>query len=537
MGQPAQDGNADFPGQVLKGRRMSRSERMAPVDTTWLRMDRPANPMVITGILVLEGPVDLDALEATIAERLLAIPRFRQRIVSTGLDHSWVEATDIDQARHVRRARLPGKGGRAELERFVGELASEQLDKSRPLWQFHIIEHYEGGAAVVARIHHAIADGIALIGVMLSLTDASPGIGRRSRHGADNGHTTGNWLFDTVPNLVRQGAQMSGAAWRQTKAMATSPAATVRTGVGVAAELAYLLLMPTDTDTRFKGRPRGTKRVAWTDPIALPEVKAVSKVLGCSVNDMLLAAVAGALHDYLRDKGDRTNGVEVRALVPVNLRGEDDVDGLGNRFGIIAVELPVGMENPLARLQEVSRRMQALKSSLEPPVTLGLLAALGYAPQIVQDKLFDLLLSRASAVMTNVPGPQHPLHLAGSRISQIMFWVPQSGDIGMGVSILSFNGHVQFGLMTDTAMVPDPQAIIDRFRPEFEQLLYYVLIEHGPDSGETPTERAVDEPASRQSKTKDRRGKPAGKKAAPRARSKPASRPATKRGRPGRAGA
>jgi len=518
---------------------MSRSERMAPVDTTWLRMDRPANPMVITGVLILEGPVDLNRLEQRIAERLLVIPRFRQRIVSNGLEHTWTEHDDLDIARHIRRARLPGKGGREELERFVGELASEQLDKSRPLWQFHIIEHYEGGAAVVSRIHHAIADGIALIGVLLSLMDASPENGQRSYAGASGERGSGNWLFDTVPNMVRQGAKVTGEAWREALSLATSPAKTVRAGVGVAAELAYLLLMPTDSATRFKGVPRGTKRVAWTDPIQLPEVKIVSRALGCSVNDMLLAAVAGALHDYLREKGERTAGVEVRALVPVNLRGKESEGELGNRFGIVAVELPVGMENPLARLGEVHRRMETLKSSLEPPVTLGLLTALGYAPQLVQDKLFDLLLSRATAVMTNVPGPQHPLYLAGARIGQIMFWVPSSGDIGMGVSILSFNGHVQFGLMTDTAMVPDPQAIIDRFRPEFEQLLYHVLMHEWDGEPEPRRSRVVSEtePAGDDGgepepiKVRAKARKPAAKRQANGAKKQPArsrARPAAK---------
>jgi len=162
--------------------------------------------------------------------------------------------------------------------------------------------------------------------------------------------------------------------------------------------------------------------------------------------------------------------------VPINLRPPGSGLELGNRFGIIAVELPVGFASPLERLYEVRRRMEALKTSYEPSVTLGLFAGLGYAPKLIQDKLFDLLLSRATAVMTNVPGPQHPLYLAGSEVEQAIFWVPQSGNIGMGVSILSFNGKVHFGLITDAALVPDPEAIISRFVPEFERLLYFVLM-------------------------------------------------------------
>ena len=190
------------------------------------------------------------------------------------------------------------------------------------------------------------------------------------------------------------------------------------------------------------------------------------------------------MRGYLEDRGDPTVGVEVRALVPLNLRPRGSEHELGNYFGIVAVELPVGIADPIRRLHEVRRRMEELKQSYEAPVTFGLFAALGLAPKLLQDRLFDLLLSRATAVMTNVPGPQHPLYLAGSLLDEVMFWVPQSGEIGMGVSILSFGGRVQFGLITDAALVPDPEAIIARFNPEFEQLLYHALMEPwGEDEG------------------------------------------------------
>ncbi|MGB8870341.1 MAG: WS/DGAT domain-containing protein, partial [Rhodomicrobium sp.] len=305
----------------------------------------------------------------------------------------------------------------------------------------------------------------------------------------------------SLPGLetLSKGLELTSDVWEEARALAGSPAKTIRTGAGVAGELAWLLLMPKDSWTRFKGIPSGNKRVAWTDPVALPEVHAVSRALGCSINDMLLASVAGALGAYLKEKGDPIEDVEIRALVPVDMRTKKEAGQLGNRFGIVGVELPVGLENPLERLAEVHRRMKALKESLEPPVTLGLFAALGYAPKIVQDRLFNLLLARATAVMTNVPGPRHPLYLTGHEIKQIMFWVPQSGNVGMGVSILSFNDMVQFGLITDAAMVPDPEAIIAHFRPKFEQLLYYALLEpwgdeeheeHGEHSHFAPQPRA-----------------------------------------------
>jgi len=193
---------------------------------------------------------------------------------------------------------------------------------------------------------------------------------------------------------------------------------------------------------------------------------------------VLLAAVAGALRAYWGAKGDNTDGVEVRTLIPVNLRPSTvSTDGkLGNQFGIVALSLPVGEADAAARVREVQHRMIALKTGPEAMVTLGLFAGLGHTPQVVQDQLFDLLLSRATAVMTNVPGPQRALTLAGTPIRQIVFWVPQSGSIGMGVSILTYNGHVQFGLVTDAALVPDPEQIIGRFGAEFEKLLLHVLM-------------------------------------------------------------
>jgi diacylglycerol O-acyltransferase / wax synthase len=441
-------------------------------------MERPTNLMIIVGVLVLEGPVNVPRLEATLAKRILSIPRFRQRTEARPTGIWWTDDTHFDITRHIKRIRLPGAADKAELQRLVAELASTPLDPQHPRWQFHIVEDYEGGAALIARIHHAMGDGIAMIGVLLSLTDGNVGPAPQRQRAVSPEHGRGVWsdLVDQIAGTMQGGLRFSVEALRKLLDAAGNPAQLLRDGTGIASELAYLLLMPDDSPTRFKGVPSGNKRIAWSEPIVLPEVKVVSNTLGCSINDMLLAAVAGALHGYLAEKGDKRRGVEIRALVPVNLRPPGSERELGNRFGVVGVELPVGLENPLARLGEIHRRMETLKRSYEPPVTLGLLEALGYAPQVLQDKVLDLLLSRATAVMTNVPGPRRPLYLAGNEIKQVMFWVPQAGNIGMGVSILSFNGQVQFGLITDAALVPDPQAIVARFKPEFEQLLYFVLL-------------------------------------------------------------
>jgi len=460
---------------------MSHSERMSAVDTTWLRMERPANPMMIVGVWILEGPVAVDKVEKQIGEGHMSYRRYRQKVEYAPAGVYWRDDPNFDLARHMKRMMLPGRGGKPELERFVGDLASEPLDFNHPLWTVHIIEKYEGGAAVVFRWHHAMADGVALIGVTMTFVDGPVGESRRAGPPDEDEGWLQN-LMAPVVAAINAGTEVSGSTLRTAVDLARHPlraAGLLGDGAGVTGELGYLLVMPSDSATRFKGKPNGSKRVAWCQPLKLPEVKAASRALGCSINDMLLSCVAGAMRRYLADKGDRTEGVEVRALVPIDLRQPGDVS-LGNRFGILGILLPVGIEHPLERLMTVRQRMLELKTSYEPRVSLGLFATLGYLPKVVQDQLFDLITSRSTAVMTNVPGPTEPLTVAGSTLKQSLFWVPQSGDVGMGVSIYSYAGTVQFGLITDAALTPDPEALVSRFPEEFEKYLYYALLSLPP---------------------------------------------------------
>jgi WS/DGAT/MGAT family acyltransferase len=241
-------------------------------------------------------------------------------------------------------------------------------------------------------------------------------------------------------------------------------------------DVAALALMADDSPTLLKGRPSGRKRVAWGEPIPLADVKAIGKALGCSINDVLLACVAGAIAAWLREEGDDPAGKEIRAMVPVNLRPLDEAWELGNRFGLAPLVLPIGIEHPVERVFAVRTRMAALKSSYQPLLAFAVLAVAGQMVQPVQDAILGLFAKKATAVVTNVPGPQAPLAFCGSTLRQTMFWVPASGEIGVGVSVLSYGGGVQFGLVTDEALCPEPQAIIDCFEPEFEKLLLVTMM-------------------------------------------------------------
>jgi len=466
---------------------MSSRERVSPVDTAWLRMDRPNNLMQILGVMLFDGNLDPKRLKRAIEGRMLGHRRFVQCVVEDATGYWWQDDPEFNIDKHLHRATLPGEAGKVELQEFVSGLASVPLNKDRPLWEFHLVDTALGGQALVMRIHHCIADGIALVGVIMSMTEGSAGkAGNRARpatrneEAPDEGDTFLDMLWRPIAEALQNPVRASTNLLGKSVDMLSHPtqiAHFVRLGTDIAAEVAKLAFMANDSTTRFKGVPGTNKRFAWSERIALPEIKAVGKVLGCSVNDLLLSAVAGALRAYLVEKGDDAEGVEVRAMVPVNLRRPEDEGKLGNRFGLVALVLPVGIENPLARLYETRARMESLKNSWQAALTLTVLGAVGMTPKIVQDQVLDLLASKASAVMTNVPGPTSALYLAGARLTQPLFWVPQSGDIGIGVSILSYDGGVQIGLMSDDQLVPDPELIVKDFAREFERLLMLVLME------------------------------------------------------------
>jgi WS/DGAT/MGAT family acyltransferase len=463
------------------------SERMTKVDTAWLRMDSPVNLMMIVGVWTIRPGIRHADLRQRVEERLLRYSRFRQRVETHATGATWSEDPQFDIARHVvvERLALRGKRSRQDaLQARVAELATRPLDRRRPLWQFHLIEDYEGGSALIARIHHCIADGIALIGVTMSLVDggAPPPERKRSHAWAEPGDWTAG-LVKPFAELTMKALGLAGAGAAKSVGLLLDPQRSLAgtLGVGrlayqVACDAAALAFMADDSPTRLKGQPGTTKRVAWCDPIPLEEVKAVGKALNCSINDVLLSCVAGAIGAYLRSVGDSVAGQEIRAMIPVNLRSAEHAHELGNRFGLVPLVLPIGIANPVERVYEVRRRMSALKGSTQPLLAFALLALAGLMIKPAQDALLDVFGRKTTAVVTNVPGPREKLKILGSTLEQCMFWVPQSGDVGLGVSILSYGGGVQFGVISAASLCPHPQEIIDKFQPEFSKLSLLTLM-------------------------------------------------------------
>ena len=452
------------------------SEPLNAVDTAWLHMEEPTNLMMVTGVLVFDEVLDFGRLTGLMRERLLKVPRLTQRVVESPIPFTpprWETDPTFDIRAHFHHVALHPPGDEAALRELVSDLMSTPLDFSKPLWQFHLVEGYRKGCALVGRFHHALGDGVALIKLILSMADG----GEPEREEAPDGEPHG---WEGLPAFLGPAAKAVSRTLEATEGLVREGVESLvhpehlleiaARGASGADALAKILLMSPDPVTPFKG-PLGVEKVAaWSKPIPLDEVKTAGRALGATVNDVLLASVTGALRRYLEGRRALLSDLEFRAVVPVNLRRPEEEHELGNRFGLVFVSLPVGIEDPVERLFELKERMDEIKKSPEAIVALGLLGAIGTAPIPVERLVVELFGRGGTGVMTNVAGPRQPIRLAGLPATGMMFWVPQSGRLGLGVSILSYAGGVSLGDATDAGLVPDPETILDGFQREFEEL-------------------------------------------------------------------
>jgi diacylglycerol O-acyltransferase / wax synthase len=451
--------------------------RMTNADAAWLHMDRPTNHMIVNSVMWFDEPVDWERLRRLYGERLLApYPRFRQRPVERRLPLGslrWEEDPDFDLERHLVPARLPAPGGRAELHRYVSEQMCRPLDRDRPLWQAHLIDGYDGGAAVYTRIHHSVADGIALVRLLLSMTDDQPE-GSLFEPPAVASADGDRGLIDRAGAMVSGALRVSGQLAHEGREMVLHPSRAVQLAEVAASgsrALAKELLIPPDRRTVLKGHMGTHKHATWSEPIPLADVKAIGRANGATVNDVLCAAVTGALHRYLAHRDSVVP--DIRAMVPFNLRPLDQPlpRELGNQFGLVFLSLPVGLTDRTARIAEVKRRMDAIKDTPEGAVSYGVLSVIGMTSAQIEKYIVDVFASKGSLVLTNVPGPTQPVYLAGTKLAGTMGWVPAAGGIAVGMSIFSYVGEVTVGVYADARLVPDPEVLVEAFNTEIAAML------------------------------------------------------------------
>ena len=490
------------------------------VDTAWLHMEDPTNLMMITGMYIFRQPLDFERVRDTIKYRMVgAFPRFKHKISQQGLRAYWVSDPKFDLDAHLHRIALPPPGDQGTLQDIVSDIMSTPLDFSKPLWHLHLIEGVGTGCAVILRIHHCIGDGTALMYVLMSLTDSE----------ADAPWPSAQDVLQALPKRRGSGGLLGGLLRFSSGVLSTTrqiTGAVVQEGlesifnpshaVDLAADalsaggaLSKILLLSPDPKTVFKGPLGVRKRAAWSHRIPVSDVKLIGKAMGGTVNDVLLSAVTGALRRYMEQRGESTEGINIRAMVPVDLRPPEEARKLGNKFGLIYLALPVFIEDPIERVEEVKRRMDDIKSTPEAFVAYQILNALGLTPQQISERFVDMFGTKSSAVMTNVRGPGQAIYFAGTMIDTLMFWVPQSGRMGLGVSIFSYNNAVILGIATDAALVPDPETINDCFEQEFREMLEWVRAQALAKKPAPPSLEAPSKPAAAKPKAHKRVAVPA----------------------------
>lgn len=449
--------------------------RMSNADAAWLGMDSPENLMMITAVLWFRNRVDWDRLTDVITSRLIErYPKFSQRPLpsSSPLEQPvWVHDAEFDVTAHLVRTELDGAGSDHELAALVSELLSRPLDMRHSPWQFHLVDGYGGGAALVARLHHCIADGIALASVLLSLTDETSDASEATAGARDASSSARR------PGLVRrvsQGtedvARVAGIdlarIWRRPRQVLRA----LGFGVHIVVTATEIVFASRDPRTRFRGRLGTAKCAAWSRALDLSVVKQIARTQRATVNDVLMAVTAGALRRHLLDHRERPH--DLRVFVPVNLRpaGEPVPKRLGNHFGLVFIRLPVAEGDPAARVRKVHERMDRVKSSAQGPASFAILSILGALPAWAHALAVRILGAKSTAVVTNVPGPTHPVFLAGTALGGMVFWAPQGGSVGLGVSILSYAGTVRIGIAADRNLVPEPGALVEAVERELDTL-------------------------------------------------------------------
>ncbi len=459
---------------------------LSNVDAAWLKMEDPTHLMMVTGVLTFARPIDPARLRQLIESRLLQFERFRQRVVPPSLPFApyyWEFDPHFDLDAHLHHVGLPHPGDKWALQELVSHLMSTGLDYSKPLWHIHLVDGFGEGAALIARLHHALADGMALIGVLLALAEMSPGapqpLSNERPEATTNGVTPPSGLRGSWEALQLRAAEMAGAGVSLGRRAliegldiylnADRPRQLAENTADYAHAASKYVLRAADPPTLFKGQLGVAKRAVWSRPLPLSEIQAMRHALGVTLNDLMIAAVTGGLRRYLEARGEEA--VDFRAAVPVNLRGAGEMGGLGNKFGLVYLDLPVSTVDMPRRLALVRYRREALRESREAPVSLDFLGAIGLSAQRVQDAMVRLIGAKATTALTNIPGPPVPLYLAGQPIESMMFWLPPSGRLGLGINILSYAGNIYVGIASDAGLVPDPDEIMLGFYAEYDELL------------------------------------------------------------------
>ncbi len=465
--------------------------RLSPADAAWLYSEWEKNNQTVSSLMWLDREIDPEVFATIVQERIVdKYPTFSQRLRPSRnpvyLPH-WEDDPDFDIAHHVEVLHLQ-TGTKEELAELVSQQRSQLLDRDRPLWKMYVIQGYRGNTtAVHSRIQHSIADGWALVRLVLSLCDDTETVQRPvtvdkpRRRKRDLVGKVASPVVDVVRNPVE--------FVQETLSVALYPKRFIEFGtgiLGVAEDTAEVsknavefLFAPRPGKTILHGPVSGEKKVDWIEPVDLQPIKDIGRATGTTINDVLLAVLTNALRKYLVEK-DALTVEDLFTAVPISLRRPDaDLPRtLGNRFGLIPVLLPVSIEDAVEQLQEISRRLDDLKESQMPVVSFGLISVSSLMTPDVERLLHKVTQEHSIGVTTNVPGPRHPIYVAGGEVLGSWGMGGLSGNMNLSFGIYTLNGKLNFSVHSDTGITEDPERILDFFLESIEELQAEVLDVH-----------------------------------------------------------
>jgi diacylglycerol O-acyltransferase len=456
-------------------------ERLSALDASFLYLERPNVHMHVAGLAVLDpsiraaGPLRFEDLIQLVGERIHLVPRFRQRVQEPPLRAGrpvWVDDDRFDLTYHLRRAALPEPGGRGELAEFVQGVQSRPLDRTRPLWEMYLIEGLEDGyVAVLSKSHHAMIDGISGMDLASVMFDFTPKTQRI--------HAPGPWEPGPPPSpislwaggLAEQLAHPVRSIVEGMGLLLRAPAEVAARIGGLAGGVASLVSLGPAPQGPFNV-PVGPNRRFSMAEVPVADMRAIKNALGGTVNDVVLAAVAGALRRRLRRRHERVRGVSLRALMPVSIRDESQRMAFGNQVSVFFVDLPVGEKDPVRRLRAITRATGTLKTSQQAVAATALINSARWAPPTLHGLAARLVVRQrlVNLIVSNVPGPQVPLYLDGARLMVAYPVMPLGPTTALSVAVTSLSGTMGFGFTGDWDAVPDIDPIASELLDEVELL-------------------------------------------------------------------
>src|SRR5215216_5856127 len=474
-------------------------DRLTALDTSFLHLEDASSHMHVASVILFEGtPPPYDELLQMIERRLPLVPRYRQRLAFVPLGQGrpkWVDDPHLNLRYHVRSTALPSPGSEEQLKALAGRVFSQQLDRDKPLWEIWLAQGLDGGRfALLSKTHHALVDGISGVDIISVLFDTSP----EPAAPTDPGD---RWLPRPVPTRAQLLAEsllerttIPAEVARSVRAVFRGPRRILEgardAAVGVGA-MAWAGLNPAPPSP-YNGPIGPHRRFTWVRT-ELNDIKAIKYELGGTVNDVLLATVAGGLGKHLRRRGQSTDGLELKAMVPVSVRTDLERGALGNRVAAMMAPLPVWCQEPVARLDVVREELKRLKEGGQAVGAEVLTQLTGFAPPTIMDQASRLMSRQRffNVVVTNVPGPQFPLYLLGRELKQPFPMVPLVRNQALGIALMSYNGRINFGLVGDYDLLWDIEDVAEDLRESLAELAEAAGVELAEPSLPTGERQAV----------------------------------------------